>query len=68
MSDARKNKYARDIKGVSVDFYDIARAFGVTDPAIAHALKKLLRYGSGTKPLAVDVDEAIFALERWKQK
>lgn len=67
MSDTRINKYAREIKGVTVDFYDIARAFGVTDPAIQHALKKLLRYGCGEKSLAKDVDEAIYSLERWKQ-
>lgn len=63
----RHNKYARMIKGVQVDFYDVARAFGVTDPAIAHALKKLLRYGCGEKPLYKDVNEAIFSLERWKE-
>lgn len=63
----RKNKYARTIKGVQIDFYDIARAFGIIDPAIAHALKKLLRYGCGEKSLAKDVDEAIFSLQRWQQ-
>lgn len=65
---SRENKYAREVKGVVIDFYDIARAFGVTDPAISHALKKLLRYGCGSKSLAQDVDEAIFSLNRWQQE
>lgn len=62
------NPYARNIKGTPVDVYDILRAFGVADPAIQHAVKKLLRYGSGTKSLAQDVDEAQFALRRYLQE
>ena len=61
------NKYAREIKGVTIDFYDIASAYGITAPAIAHAMKKLLRYGSGEKSLAKDVTEAIWSLQRWQQ-
>ena len=63
----KQNKYAREIHGVQIDFYDIASAYGITDPAIAHAMKKLLRYGSGEKSLAKDVTEAIWSLQRWQQ-
>lgn len=64
----RVNKYARVIKGVEIDFYDIARAFEITDPAIQHALKKLIRYGCGEKSLFKDVEEAIYSLERWQEE
>jgi hypothetical protein len=63
----RVNKYARIVKGVEIDFYDIARAFNVDDPAIAHALKRLLRYGCGSKSLEQDVEEAIWSLTRFIQ-
>jgi len=31
--DKPKNKYHRDLKGVTVDVYDVLKAFEVTDPA-----------------------------------
>ena len=34
------NKYKRKINGVDADVYDVLIAFGVTNPAIAHAVKK----------------------------
>ena len=36
------NKYQKSIKGVTVDVYDVLRAFEVTSPPIQHAVKKLL--------------------------
>ncbi len=76
----RTNKYVRQIPlratvngesivvVVTLDFYDIADAYQIHDSAIAHALKKLLRYGSGTKSLEADVDEAIRSLRRWQEQ
>lgn len=53
------NKYLRNIntdeQGLS-DVYDVLRAFNVTDPAVAHAVKKLL-YDQ-------DIRESIEALGR----
>lgn len=62
------NHYARTFKGVEIDVYRIAKLYGITDPAIAHALKKLLRFGSGQhKDRAQDIAEAIQSLQRWQQ-
>ena len=40
-----KNKYHRDLKGVTVDVYDVLKAFEVTDPALQHLIKKALCAG-----------------------
>jgi hypothetical protein len=56
--------YSRNIKGVSVDVYDVLAAFNITCPAQAHAAKKLLRNGKGAKSRAQDLREAIVSLER----
>ena len=58
--------YAVTIGGVKADPYRIARAYGITDPAIFQALKKLLRCGRKHKTIAEDVREAITSLERWE--
>ena len=60
------NNYLREIKpGVMVDVYDVLVAFGVTNPAIAHALKKLLCPGQrGQKSRRQDLLEAGVALQR----
>lgn len=52
---------AGDTHGCSVvvDVYDVLRAFGVTCPAVQHAIKKLLCPGlRGQKTAAQDIDEA----------
>lgn len=54
------------IGGIKADPYRIARAYGITDPVIFQALKKLLRAGRKHKDLATDVREAITSLERWE--
>jgi len=61
-------KYLRDIpknnEGLS-DVYDVLRAFEVTDPAVAHAVKKLLCTGlRGHKGYSEDIQESIDALNR----
>ena len=72
------NKYLRTIRGwgisperegkrdlLQVDVYDVLRAFNVTDPALQHAIKKLLMPGErGAKDRATDLREAIDAIRR----
>lgn len=59
------SKYHRPCKGVEIDVYDVLRAFKVTNPAIAHAVKKCLAPGQrGAKSWAQDVEEAIKSLQR----
>jgi len=59
-------KYHREIKNdVWVDVYDVLTAFDVTNPATAHALKKLLAAGGrGFKSEIEDLKEAIVSLNR----
>lgn len=59
-------KYRREIKpGVLIDVYDVLQAFGVTNPADAHAIKKLLMASQrGHKNGETDRLEAIQAIER----
>ncbi len=60
-------KYSREIaSGVRVDVYDVLDAFGVTNPAISHAAKKLLIPGQRTdgKPVIQELEEAIVATQR----
>ena len=50
---------------VTVDVYDVLRAFNVTDPAIQHAIKKLLCTGiRGHKDSRQDLEEAIQSIDR----
>jgi hypothetical protein len=60
------NKYLREIKpGVEVDVYDVLAAFRVTNPAVAHAIKKMLCPGQrGHKSPRQDLLEAQVALAR----
>lgn len=53
----------------TIDVYRTLELFGVTDPCIAHAVKKLLVAGNrgGGKSMNRDIDEAIQSLERWQQ-
>lgn len=64
MSNA-KSKYHRTVKGVSIDVYDVLTAFGVTNPAVQHAVKKLLMPGQrGAKNTLQDLAEAKVSVER----
>lgn len=50
---------------VQVDIYDVINAWRVTDPALQHALKKLIQPGErGGKTFAQDLKEAIYSIER----
>ena len=51
-----------------IDVYRVLELFNVTNPSIAHAVKKLLVAGNrGHKDLEKDVQEAIDSLLRWQE-
>ena len=39
------SKYTKSIHGVGVDVYDVLMAWGVTNPALQHLIKKALQCG-----------------------
>jgi len=60
-----KNKYKRQVNSTTIDVYDVLVAFGVNNPATAHAVKKLLASGQrGYKDVIQDLKEAIQSIER----
>ena len=61
--------YFKDVTGLNVvDVYRVLQLFGVADPCLQHAIKKLLVAGGrgAGKSIEKDVQEAIDTLERWK--
>jgi hypothetical protein len=59
------SKYHRQIRSESVDVYDVLVAFNVTNPAVAHAVKKLLAPGQrGYKDTVQDLEEAGASIAR----
>jgi len=62
----RRSKYHVEIRpGVWVDVYDVLTAYAVTNPADAHAIKKMLCPGKrGVKSANQDRREAIASLKR----
>ena len=60
-----KNKYVKNIKGVDIDVYDVLQGFEVINPAVQHAIKKLLMAGArGYKDKVLDLKEAKQSIER----
>lgn len=60
-----QSKYHVYIKGAWIDVYDILMAYGVTNPADQHAIKKMLMPGKrGHKDAIKDREEAILSLKR----
>lgn len=61
--------YFKDVAGLRrVDVYRVLRLFGVTDPCIQHAVKKLLVAGGrGSKDVDKDIQEAMDSLARWRE-
>ena len=61
--------YFKDVSHLNkVDVYRVIDLWQITDPALQHALKKVLAAGKrGAKNQAQDVDEAIDSLVRWKE-
>lgn len=60
--------YYKDVSNLrTVDVYRVLKLFGVTDPCIQHAVKKLLCAGyRGNKDMEQDVQEAIDSLQRFQ--
>lgn len=63
---ARYPHYYKDVRHLEVvDIYRVLELFGVTDPTVQHAVKKLMVPGKrGGKGVAKDLDEALDTLER----
>lgn len=69
---AKISEYGHYFKDVSkythIDVYRVLELFGVTDPCVQHAVKKLLVAGGrGNKDMEKDIKEAIVSLQRWEQ-
>ena len=62
------NHYFKPCPYDTLDVYRVISIFGVTDPCIQHALKKLLCSGvRGHKDQSKDIQDVIDTLERWKE-
>lgn len=62
------NLYLKECPYSHIDVYRVLNIFEVHDHAIGHAVKKLLCAGKrGSKDKRQDIQEAISALERWKE-
>lgn len=62
------NHYFKSCPYDTLDVYRVINIFGVSDPCIQHALKKLLCSGvRGYKDQSKDIQDVIDTLERWKQ-
>lgn len=62
------SKYTKTIHGASVDVYDVLQAWGVSNPALQHLIKKALQCGrrghkDNTQDLQDIIDSAIRAKE-----
>lgn len=59
------NKYARQCKGVTIDVYDVINAWGVTNPALQHLIKKALQAGQrGHKDRDEDLHDILASAQR----
>ena len=62
------SKYTKTIRGVSVDVYDVLQAWGVSNPALQHIIKKALQCGQrGHKDNAQDLQDIIDSAIRAKE-
>lgn len=62
--------YFKDVSKLqTIDVYRALALFGVTDPCLQHAVKKLLVAGGrgGGKDIRRDIQEAIDTLTRWQE-
>ena len=63
-----QSKYTKEIHGVSVDVYDVLMAWGVTNPALQHLIKKALQCGQrGHKDNQQDLQDIIDSAIRAKE-
>lgn len=62
------SKYTKTIHSVSVDVYDVLQAWGVSNPALQHLIKKALQCGQrGHKDNAQDLQDIIDSAIRAKE-
>jgi hypothetical protein len=62
------SKYTKTIRGVSVDVYDVLQAWGVSNPALQHLIKKALQCGQrGHKDNEQDLQDIIDSAIRAKE-
>lgn len=66
---ASASKYHREIKpGVWVDVYDVLAAWGVSNPALQHLIKKALQPGNrGHKSREQDLDDIVASAKRARE-
>lgn len=63
-----ESKYTKQIHGVSVDVYDVLKAWQVTNPALQHLIKKALQCGArGHKDADQDLQDIIDSAIRAKE-
>jgi len=68
VSNPTPSHYNHTLNGVKVDPYKIADIYNITSHPQFHALKKILRaHQPNHKSLEQNIDEAISALQRWKE-
>lgn len=61
----KENKYNRQCKGVTIDVYDVLKAFEVTNPALQHLIKKALCTGlRGHKTREQDLQDILDSAKR----
>lgn len=59
------SKYNRPCKGITVDVYDVLKAFNVTCPALQHLIKKALAVGQrGHKDASEDLKDILASAKR----
>ena len=66
MSEQKHNHYFKDVSNLKfIDVYRVLDLFGVSNPCLQHAIKKLLCAGQrGVKDERRDVEEAVSSLVR----
>lgn len=58
-------KYNRPCKGITIDVYDVLKAFNVTCPALQHLIKKALAVGQrGHKDASEDLKDILVSAKR----
>ena len=68
MSEDKGKHYRFEYGGVKMDPYRIFTVYGIADPALQHAIKKILVAGGrGQKDATQDVEEAMQSLNRWQE-
>ncbi len=63
------NHYFKNVEHLDyIDVYRIIELFGITDPCLQHAIKKLLVAGGrGHKDIDRDIQDVIDSCQRWQE-